>query len=170
MTTRRAPHVALLLVGVLAGGCSSGAKQPASSAGKAQTLAYQYTAFDQLDPQRVSDGAPIAGQNLLEGMVTPDAAGTGVVPATADTVRGVAQRPERVVGSELRPRPRRQRGLSGQPVQGRGQPPRGDVAGDDVDEAVDVGHGRAGVELGLLTLGQRGELRPLGGHASASTA
>jgi ABC-type oligopeptide transport system substrate-binding subunit len=42
-------------------------------------------AFDQLDPQRVSDGAPIAGQNLLEGMVTPNAAGTGVVPATADT-------------------------------------------------------------------------------------
>ena len=33
----------------------------------------------------MSDGAPIAGQNLLEGMVTPDAAGTGVVPATADT-------------------------------------------------------------------------------------
>ncbi len=85
MTTRRAPLVALLLVGVLTGGCSSGAKQPASAAGKAQTLAYQYTAFDQLDPQRVSDGAPVAGQNLLEGMVTPDAAGTGVVPATADT-------------------------------------------------------------------------------------
>ena len=53
--------------------------------GKGQVLTYQYTAFDQLDPQRVSDGAPVAGQNLLEGMVTPDAAGTGVVPATADT-------------------------------------------------------------------------------------
>ena len=57
-----------------------GAKHP-----KGQALTYQYTAFDQLDPQRVSDGAPIAGQNLLEGMVTPDAAGTGVLPATADT-------------------------------------------------------------------------------------
>jgi len=69
-----------LLVGVLAPACSSGAK-PA----KRQILTYQYTAFDQLDPQRVSDGAPIAGQNLLEGLVTQDAAGTGVLPATADT-------------------------------------------------------------------------------------
>jgi oligopeptide transport system substrate-binding protein len=32
----------------------------------------------------VSDGQNVAGQNLLEGLVTPDAAGTGVVPATAD--------------------------------------------------------------------------------------
>ena len=77
--TRRAPLVVLLLVGLLAGGCASEAKHR-----RAQTLTYQYTAFDQLDPQRVSDGAPIAGQNLLEGMVTPDAAGTGVLPATAD--------------------------------------------------------------------------------------
>jgi oligopeptide transport system substrate-binding protein len=79
------PRVALLLVGVLAGGCSFGAKHSASSSGDGQALTYQYAAFDQLDPQRVSDGAPIAGQNLLEGLVTPDAAGTGVVPATADT-------------------------------------------------------------------------------------
>jgi ABC-type oligopeptide transport system substrate-binding subunit len=41
--------------------------------------------FDELDPQRVSDGQDIAGQNLLEGLVTPDAAGTGVVPAAADS-------------------------------------------------------------------------------------
>ena len=75
----------LTLVGVLAGGCSSQAKTSASSQNEGQALTYQYTAFDQLDPQRVSDGAPIAGQDLLEGMVTPDAAGTGVVPATADT-------------------------------------------------------------------------------------
>jgi oligopeptide transport system substrate-binding protein len=37
-----------------------------------------------VDPQRVSDGQVLAGKNLLEGLVTPDAAGTGVVPATAD--------------------------------------------------------------------------------------
>ena len=72
-----------LLVAVLAGASSSGANHAAISDG-AQELTYQYTAFSQLDPQRVSDGAPIAGQDLLEGMVTPDAAGTGVLPATAD--------------------------------------------------------------------------------------
>ena len=77
----RALLVALLLVGVLAAACSSGEKHSA----KSQVLTYQYTAFNQLDPQRVSDGAPLAGQNLLEGLVTPDAKGTGVVPATADT-------------------------------------------------------------------------------------
>src|ERR1700741_3024402 len=76
----RALLVTSLLVGVFAAACSSGPKHSA----KGQTLIYQYAAFDQLDPQRVSDGAPIAGQNLLEGMVTPDAAGTGVLPATAD--------------------------------------------------------------------------------------
>ena len=32
----------------------------------------------------MSEGQYVAGQNLLEGLVTPDAAGTGVVPATAD--------------------------------------------------------------------------------------
>ena len=74
-----------LIVGLLAGGCAFGGKHPASSGGEEQALTYQYTPFDQLDPQRVSDGAPVAGQNLLEGMVTPDAAGTGVVPATSDT-------------------------------------------------------------------------------------
>ena len=73
-----------VLVGVLSA-CSSGAKHSATSGGNREALTYQYVAFDQLDPQRVSDGAPIAGQNLLEGMVTPDAAGTGVLPATADT-------------------------------------------------------------------------------------
>ena len=77
----RALPVVLLLVGVFTAACSSGAKHFA----KRQALTYQYTAFNQLDPQRVSDGAPVAGQNLLEGLVTPDAAGTGVVPATADT-------------------------------------------------------------------------------------
>ena len=78
----RAPLFLLLLVGLLAGACGSGAKH---SRGMGHALTYQYTPFDQLDPQRVSDGAPVAGQNLLEGMVTPDTAGTGVVPATADT-------------------------------------------------------------------------------------
>jgi oligopeptide transport system substrate-binding protein len=62
-----------------------GRKHSATSGGEEHALTYQYTAFDHLDPQRVSDGAPVAGQNLLEGMVTPDAAGTGVVSATADT-------------------------------------------------------------------------------------
>src|SRR5689334_22836862 len=69
---------------MLAGGCSSGAEHSPTS-DQEQALTYQYTAFDQLDPQRVSDGAPVAGQNLLEGLVTPDAKGTGVLPATADT-------------------------------------------------------------------------------------
>jgi oligopeptide transport system substrate-binding protein len=82
---RQAPLVTLLLVGVLAGGCGSKTEHSATSDGEGEALTYQYTPFDQLDPQRVSDGGPIAGQNLLEGMVTPDAAGTGVVPATADT-------------------------------------------------------------------------------------
>ena len=81
----RALLVVLLLVGVFAAACSSGAKHSATSGGRGQALTYQYIAFNQLDPQRVSDGAPIAGQNLLEGMVTPDAAGTGVLPATSDT-------------------------------------------------------------------------------------
>jgi ABC-type oligopeptide transport system substrate-binding subunit len=70
---------------MIAGGCSSGAEHSATPEGEGQALTYQYTAFDQLDPQRVSDGAPVAGQNLLEGMVTPDAAGSGALPATADT-------------------------------------------------------------------------------------
>jgi ABC-type transport system substrate-binding protein len=48
-------------------------------------VTYQYLPFDELDPQRVSEGQAIAGQNLLEGLVTPDAAGTGVVAATADS-------------------------------------------------------------------------------------
>lgn len=77
----RALPLVLLLVGMLTAACSSGAKHLATR----QALTYQYTAFDQLDPQRVSDGAPIAGQDLLEGLVTPDAAGSGVLPATADT-------------------------------------------------------------------------------------
>ncbi|MBV8217679.1 MAG: hypothetical protein JO325_04390, partial [Solirubrobacterales bacterium] len=59
-----------------------GGKSSSTSGGQAVT--YQYVQFDQLDPQRVSDGQDVAGQNLLEGLVTPDAAGTGVVPATAD--------------------------------------------------------------------------------------
>jgi oligopeptide transport system substrate-binding protein len=82
---RRAPLVVLLLVGALATGCASGAKHPATSEGEEQALTYQYKPFEHLDPQRVSDGAYVAGQNLLEGMVTPDSAGTGVLPATADT-------------------------------------------------------------------------------------
>jgi peptide/nickel transport system substrate-binding protein/oligopeptide transport system substrate-binding protein len=70
-----------LLAALLAGACSSRAEHSA----KEQALTYQYVPFNQLDPQRVSDGAPIAGQDLLEGLVTPDAAGTSVRPATADT-------------------------------------------------------------------------------------
>ena len=82
---RRALVVVLVLVAVLAGAWALAAKRPGTSGRKAQALTYHYVPFEQLDPQRVSDGAPIAGQNLLEGMVTPDGAGTGVVPAAADT-------------------------------------------------------------------------------------
>jgi oligopeptide transport system substrate-binding protein len=74
----------LLLVAVLPGGCAFGGKKSATPHREA-TVTYQYLPFDELDPQRVSDGQYVAGQNLLEGLVTPDAAGTGVVPATADT-------------------------------------------------------------------------------------
>jgi oligopeptide transport system substrate-binding protein len=49
-----------------------------------RSLTYQYVPFDQIDPQVVSDGEYVSGQNLLEGLVTPNDAGTGVVPATAD--------------------------------------------------------------------------------------
>jgi oligopeptide transport system substrate-binding protein len=77
----RAPLAVLLFAGLLVGACSSGAEHAA----KEQALTYQYVPFDQVDPQRVSDGQDIAGQDLLEGLVTPDAAGTGVLPATADT-------------------------------------------------------------------------------------
>jgi ABC-type oligopeptide transport system substrate-binding subunit len=73
--------VGALLVVVLVAGCGSGAEHAATG----ESLTYQYLPFDQVDPQRVSDGEPFAGQNLLEGLVTPDAAGTGVVPATADS-------------------------------------------------------------------------------------
>jgi ABC-type oligopeptide transport system substrate-binding subunit len=85
MIGARALLAVSLLVGVLVGAWALGAKHSANSGGEEQALTYQYIAFKQLDPQRVSDGAPVAGQNLLEGMVTPDAAGTGVLPATADT-------------------------------------------------------------------------------------
>jgi oligopeptide transport system substrate-binding protein len=85
MTRARAALALLLLVALLGAAWAFATKHSATSGGEKQELTYHYTAFDQLDPQRVSDGAPIAGQNLLEGMVTPDAAGTGVVPATADT-------------------------------------------------------------------------------------
>jgi oligopeptide transport system substrate-binding protein len=81
MISARAPRlVVLVLAGLLAGGCSD-TKHPA----KEQAVTYQYVPFDQLDPSRISDGEPIAGQNLLEGLVTPNASGTGVIPATADT-------------------------------------------------------------------------------------
>ena len=68
----------------LPGGCAFGGNNAATPGGEA-AVTYQYVPFDELDPQRVSDGQDVAGQNLLEGLVTPDAAGTGVVPATADT-------------------------------------------------------------------------------------
>jgi ABC-type oligopeptide transport system substrate-binding subunit len=71
----------LLFLALLSRGCAFGGKSSSKSGGQAVT--YQYVPFDQLDPQRVSDGQPVAGQNLLEGLVTPD--GTGVVAATADT-------------------------------------------------------------------------------------
>lgn len=78
------PRVLLVLslVGLLVAACSSGKEHSETQ----QTLTYHYDlAFDELDPQRISGGAPMAGQNLLEGMVTPDTTGTGVIPATADT-------------------------------------------------------------------------------------
>jgi oligopeptide transport system substrate-binding protein len=73
----------LLLVAALAGGCAFLGKDSATPRREA-AVTYQYLPFDDLDPQRVSDGQYVAGQNLLEGLVTPDAAGTGVLPATAD--------------------------------------------------------------------------------------
>ena len=81
---RRLRLAALLLVAVLPAGCAFGGNKPATPGGEA-TVTYQYVPFDGLDPQRVSDGQDVAGQNLLEGLVAPDAAGTGVVPATADS-------------------------------------------------------------------------------------
>jgi ABC-type oligopeptide transport system substrate-binding subunit len=83
--TGRTLLVAVVLVGALAGAWALGAGGSSKSGDEEQALTYQYVAFDQLDPHRISDGAPVAGQNLLEGLVTPDAAGTGVVPATADS-------------------------------------------------------------------------------------
>jgi peptide/nickel transport system substrate-binding protein/oligopeptide transport system substrate-binding protein len=75
-----------LLVAVLPSGCVFGGGQKGSAAHVGEAaITYQYLPFDEVDPQRVSDGQYVAGQNLLEGLVTPDAAGTGVVPATADT-------------------------------------------------------------------------------------
>jgi ABC-type transport system substrate-binding protein len=76
--------VALSLVAVLQGGCMFGGNGSAARRGEA-AVDYHYLPVDDLDPHRVSDGQYVAGQNLLEGLVTPDAAGTGVVPATADT-------------------------------------------------------------------------------------
>ena len=61
-------------------GVSSSEARPSAARG----LTYLFVPFDQFDPQRVSDGQDIAGQNLLEGLVTPNPSGTGVVPATAD--------------------------------------------------------------------------------------
>ena len=81
---RRLRAVTVLLVAVFVGGCAFGGHH-SSSAGGEEALTYQYVPFDALDPQRVSDGQVLAGQNLLEGLVTPDAAGTGVIPATADS-------------------------------------------------------------------------------------
>jgi ABC-type transport system substrate-binding protein len=69
----------LVLVAVLVG-----ARSGSTDATAEQSLTYEYLPFDQVDPQRISDGEPISGQNLLEGLVAPDDVGTGVVPATAD--------------------------------------------------------------------------------------
>jgi oligopeptide transport system substrate-binding protein len=74
----------LVLVAVLPGGCAFGGKKSATPHREA-TVTYQYVPFDELDPHLVSNGQVLTGQNLLEGLVTPDTAGTGVVPATADT-------------------------------------------------------------------------------------
>jgi oligopeptide transport system substrate-binding protein len=82
LAVRRLRVVVLLLVAVLPGGCVFG--KNSATPGEA-AVTYQYDPFDELDPQRVSSGQVVAGQNLLEGLVTPDAAGTRVVPATADT-------------------------------------------------------------------------------------
>jgi ABC-type transport system substrate-binding protein len=79
--TGRRTLAGLLIVAALVGAGSSQAGQEAAK----QELVYHYLPFDQVDPQRISDGEPFAGQNLLEGLVSPDAAGTGVVPATADS-------------------------------------------------------------------------------------
>jgi ABC-type oligopeptide transport system substrate-binding subunit len=75
-------------IAALVGACSAGAEHRSrsnTSATERAALTYQFIPFDQLDPQHVSDGQAIAGQNLLEGMVTPNAAGSDVSPATADS-------------------------------------------------------------------------------------
>jgi ABC-type oligopeptide transport system substrate-binding subunit len=79
--SRYAALAALAAGAVLVAGCGS-TREHASSG---ESLTYQYLPFDQVDPQRISDGEPFTGQNLLEGLVTPDASGKGVVPATADS-------------------------------------------------------------------------------------
>jgi oligopeptide transport system substrate-binding protein len=81
---RRLRLVALSLVAALSGGCAFLGKDSATPHREA-AVTYHYLPVDDLDPQHVSDGQYVSGQNLLEGLVTPDAAGTGVVPATADT-------------------------------------------------------------------------------------
>ena len=80
----RLPVLVLLLATMGLGGCGLFGKDSAPSHREA-VVSYHYLPVDDLDPQHVSDGQYVAGQNLLEGLVTPDAAGTGVVPATADT-------------------------------------------------------------------------------------
>jgi ABC-type oligopeptide transport system substrate-binding subunit len=82
----RRSAAALVLLLATGAACSSSSKHAATTATAAQraSITYQFIPFDQLDPQHVSDGEAVAGQNLLEGMVTPNAAGTDVVPATAD--------------------------------------------------------------------------------------
>lgn len=70
----------LSVLGALVVGVTSSEAEPSA----AQELTYLFIPFDHFDPQRVSDGQGVAGQNLLEGLVTPNPSGTGVVPATAD--------------------------------------------------------------------------------------
>ena len=79
--TKSPLFLATALLALLLGVPASSARSSAPS----QSLTYAYVPFQQLDPQRVSDGKDIAGQDLLEGLVTPNAAGTGVLPATADS-------------------------------------------------------------------------------------
>jgi oligopeptide transport system substrate-binding protein len=70
------PTLLAVLVGMLA--------PSAAPSDPVQALTFEYYPFGQIDPQRISDGEDIAGQNLLEGLVTSNAAETGVLPATAD--------------------------------------------------------------------------------------
>lgn len=84
--------------------------------------------------------------------------GVGVVAGEFGGTQEPLQGAERLVGGQRLALVGGQRPGGGETVErGRGAA-GGDHPGEDVDHAVDVGHGRAGVNLGLLALSERGPL------------